>query len=180
MVRSKAYEEVRSRNPTFSEEQLRKVAEGISVSAIRYNLIKHDLDKIINFDIGESLSLEGDTGPYIQYAYARSRRLLEKSTEKILQPSFGLLNKEPETILIKAISKIDLVVEDAARTLKPKAVARYVHMMATAFNLFYESIPVLKEPDREKRITRLALVKAFYRTFKNALYLLGIEPLNEM
>jgi len=53
-------------------------------------------------------------------------------------------------------------------------------MMATAFNLFYESIPVLKEPDREKRITRLALVKAFHRTFKNALYLLGIEPLNEM
>ena len=180
MVRSKAYEEVRSRNPTFSEEQLHKVAGAISVSAIRYNLIKHDLDKIINFDIGESLSLEGDTGPYIQYAYARSRRLLEKSTEKISQPSFGLLNKEPETILIKAISKIDLVVEDAARTLKPKAVARYVHMMATAFNLFYESIPVLKEPDREKRITRLALVKAFHRTFKNALYLLGIEPLNEM
>jgi arginyl-tRNA synthetase len=180
MVRSRAYEEVRSRNPTFSEEQLCKVAEAISVSAIRYNLIKYDLDKIINFDIVESLSLEGDTGPYIQYAYARSRRMLEKSTENISQPSFCLLNREPETILIKAISKIDLVVEDAARTLKPKAVARYVHMMATAFNLFYERVPVLKEPDREKRETRLALVKAFCRTLQNALYLLGIEPLNEM
>jgi arginyl-tRNA synthetase len=180
MVRSKAYEEVRSRNPTFSEEQLYKVAEAISVSAIRYNLIKYDLDKIINFDIVESLSLEGDTGPYIQYAYARSRRLLEKSTENLSQPSFCLLNKESETTLIKAIAKIDLVVEDAARTLKPKAVARYVHMMATAFNLFYETVPVLKEPDREKRVTRLALVKAFCRTLQNALYLLGIEPLNEM
>ena len=180
MAQSKAYEEVRSRNPTFSEEQLRKVAEAISISAIRYNLVKYDLDKIINFDIVESLSLEGDTGPYVQYAYARSQRLLEKSTEEISQLSFCLLNKGPETMLIKAIAKLDLVVEEAARTLKPKSIARYVHMMATAFNLFYETVPVLKEPDRVKRVTRLALVVAFCRTLKNAFYLLGIEPLNEM
>lgn len=180
MAQSKAYEEVRSRNPTFSEDQLCKVAEAISISAIRYNLVKYDLDKIINFDIVESLSLDGDTGPYVQYAYARSQRLLEKSTEEISQLSFCLLTKEPETMLIKAIAKLDLVVEEAARTLKPKSIARYVHMMATAFNLFYETVPVLKEPDREKRVIRLALVVAFCRTLKNAFYLLGIEPLNEM
>ncbi len=179
-AQSKAYEEVRSRNPTFSEEQLHKVAEAISISAIRYNLVKYDLDKIINFDIVESLSLEGDTGPYVQYSYARSQRLLEKSTEEISQLSFCLLNKEPETMLIKAIAKLDLVVEEAARTLKPKSIARYVHMIATAFNLFYETVPVLKEPDREKRVARLALVVAFCRTLKNAFYLLGIEPLSEM
>ncbi|MGC1927734.1 MAG: arginine--tRNA ligase [Candidatus Nitrosopolaris sp.] len=180
MVQSKAYEEVRSRNPRLSEEHLCRVAEAISISAIRYNLIRYDLDKIITFDIVDSLSLEGDTGPYIQYAYARSRRLLEKSTEKISLPSFCLLKEEPEIVLIKAIAKLDLVVEDAARTLNPKSIARYVHMMATAFNLFYEIVPVLKEPDMEKRITRLALVEAFSRTLKNAFYLLGIEPLNEM
>jgi arginyl-tRNA synthetase len=181
LAQSKAYEEVRSRNPTFSEDQLRKVTEAISISAIRYNLLKYDLEKIINFDIVESLSLEGDTGPYVQYAYARSQRLLEKSTEGISQPlSFCLLNKEPETILIRAIAKFDLVVEEAARTLAPKSIVRYVHMMATAFNLFYETVPVLKEPDRDKRVTRLALVGAFCRTLKNAFYLLGIDPLNEM
>ena len=106
MVHSKAYEEVRLRNPSFSEKQLCEVAEAISISAIRYNLMRYDLDKIITFDIVDSLSLEGDTGPYIQYAYARSRRLLEKSTEKISQPSFSLLNKEPEIVLIKAIAKL--------------------------------------------------------------------------
>ncbi|HET7149368.1 MAG TPA: arginine--tRNA ligase [Candidatus Nitrosopolaris sp.] len=180
MAQSKAYDEVRSRDPTFSPERLSKIAEAISISAIRYNLVKYDLDKSINFDIVESLSLEGDTGPYVQYAYARSRRLLEKSTEEISQLSFGLLNKEPETMLIKAIAKLDLVVEEAAKTLKPKSIARYVHMIATAFNLFYETVPVLKEPDREKRVTRLALVVAFCRALKNAFYLLGIEPLNEM
>jgi arginyl-tRNA synthetase len=180
IVHSKAYEEVRLRNPTFSEEQLCKVAEAISISAIRYNLIKYDLDKIITFDIVDSLSLEGDTGPYIQYAYARARRLLEKSTEKISQLSFCLLKEEKEIVLIKAIAKLDLVVEDAARTLNPKSIAKYVHMLATAFNLFYETIPVIKEPDTEKRISRLALVEAFSRTAKNAFYLLGIEPLDEM
>ncbi|MGB8937782.1 MAG: arginine--tRNA ligase [Candidatus Nitrosopolaris sp.] len=180
MVHSKAYEEVRVRNPSFSGEQLCEIAEAVSISAIRYNLIRYDLDKIITFDIVDSLSLEGDTGPYIQYAYARSRRLLEKSTEKISQPSFCLLNKEQEIVLIKAIAKLDLVVEDAARTLNPKSIARYVHMIAAAFNLFYEIVPVLKEPDMEKRVARLALVEAFSITLKNAFYLLGIEPLNEM
>jgi arginyl-tRNA synthetase len=180
MVHSKAYEEVRLKNPSFSEEQLDEIAEKVSISAIRYNLIRYDLDKIITFDTVDSLSLEGDTGPYIQYAYARSRRLLEKSTEKISQPSFRLLNDEQEIVLIKAIAKLDLVVEDAARTLNPKSIARYLHMTAAAFNLFYEMVPVLKEPNMEKRIARVALVEAFSRTFKNALDLLGIEPLNEM
>jgi arginyl-tRNA synthetase len=179
-VRSKAYEEVRSRNPHSSEERLNKIAEAIAVSAIRYNLIKYDLDRIITFDIVESLSLDGDTGPYLQYAYARSRRLVEKSKELISEPSFSLLTNESEAVLLKLISKLDLVVEDAARTLNPKSVARYAHMLATAFNLFYEQIPILKEKNEQIRISRLALVKAFLRTLKNTFYLLGVEPLNEM
>jgi hypothetical protein len=71
-------------------------------------------------------------------------------------------------------------IAEAARTLNPKSIARYVHMIAAAFNLFYEIVPVLKEPDMEKRVARLALVEAFSITLKNAFYLLGIEPLNEM
>lgn len=83
-LHAKAYEEVRNRNPDFSDQQLNKIAEEISISAIRYNMIKQDFDKIITFDIKESLSLEGDTGPYLQYAYARSQRILEKSEEGII------------------------------------------------------------------------------------------------
>ncbi|HET6780097.1 MAG TPA: arginine--tRNA ligase, partial [Nitrososphaera sp.] len=75
-LHAKAYEEVKSRNHDFSEQQLYAIAEEIAISAIRYNMIKQDLDKIITFDIKESLSLEGDTGPYLQYAYARSQRIL--------------------------------------------------------------------------------------------------------
>src|SRR3712207_9199697 len=78
-------------------------------------MIKQDFDKIITFDIKESLSLEGDTGPYLQYAYARSQRILEKSEEGITagrtNSAFDRLTHESEIALIKEIAKLDLVVE---------------------------------------------------------------------
>ena len=83
-LHAKAYKEVKTRNPDFSDQQLNNTAEEISISAIRYNMIKQDLDKIITFDIKDSLSLEGDTGPYLQYAYARSRHAYLRSQSKAL------------------------------------------------------------------------------------------------
>ena len=181
-LHSKAYEEVKTRNPGFTDDQLNATAEEIAISAIRYNMIKQDLDKIITFDVKESLSLEGDTGPYLQYAYARSQRILEKSGQNVAGSSFafGRLNNESEIGLIKEIAKLDLVVEDAARSLSPKSLARYSYNLATTFNLFYEKVSVLKEPDVKVRAARLALVKAFGIALKNALAVLGITALERM
>jgi arginyl-tRNA synthetase len=181
-LHAKAYEEVKTRNPEFTEEQLHAIAEEIAISAIRYNMIKQDLDKIITFDIKESLSLEGDTGPYLQYAYARSQRILEKSGQGISGSNFAFdrLVHESEIALIREIAKMDLVVEDSARSLSPKSLARYSYNLATAFNIFYEKVPVLKEADVEVRAARLALVKAFGITLKNALGALGITALDRM
>jgi len=181
-LHTKAYEEVKTRNPGFTEDQLNAIAEEISISAIRYNMIKQDLDKIITFDVKESLSLEGDTGPYLQYAYARSQRILEKSAQDVTGSSFAFdrLNNESEIALIKEIAKLDLAVEDAARSLSPKSLARYSYNLATTFNLFYEKVPVLKEPDVKVRAARLALVKSFGIALKNALGVLGITALERM
>jgi arginyl-tRNA synthetase len=181
-LHAKAYEEVKTRNPGFTEEQLNATAEEIAISAIRYNMIKQDLDKIITFDVKESLSLEGDTGPYLQYAYARSQRILEKSGQDVVGVIFPFhrLTHESEIALIKEIAKLDLVVEDAAKSLSPKSIARYSYNLATAFNLFYEKVPVLKEPDPDVRMARLALVKAFGIALKNALDVLGITALERM
>lgn len=181
-LHAKAYEEVKTRNPGLAEEQLHSIAEEIAISAIRYNMIKQDLDKIITFDVKESLSLEGDTGPYLQYAYARSQRILEKSGQSVSGISFAFdrLAQEPEIALIKEIAKLDLVVEDAARSLSPKSLARYSYGLATAFNVFYEKVPVLKEADADVRAARLALVKAFGIALKNALGALGITALDRM
>ena len=181
-LHSKAYEEVKTRNPDFTEQQLNATAEEIAISAIRYNMIKQDLDKIITFDVKESLSLEGDTGPYLQYAYARSQRILEKSGQDVAGSSFAFerLTHESEISLIREIAKLDLVVEDAAKSLSPKSLARYSYSLATAFNFFYEKVPVLKERVADVRMARLALVKAFGIALKNALDVLGITALERM
>ena len=183
-LHAKAYEEVRNRNPDFSDQHLNKIAEEISISAIRYNMIKQDFDKIITFDIKESLSLEGDTGPYLQYAYARSQRILEKSEEGVTagrtNSAFDRLTHESEIALVKEIARLDLVVESATKSLSPKSLARYAYDLAMTFNLFYEKVPVLREHDNEVRIARLGLVKAFGITLKNTLEVLGITALDRM
>lgn len=180
LLHAKAYDEAKKRNPDLSLQSLNEIAEEIAVSAIRYNLIKQDLDKLITFDVKESLSLEGDTGPYLQYAYARSQRILEKAPQSSFQTEYELLSGEQELDLVKAISKFDIVLEESARMLDPKLIARYAYKLATAFNLFYEKVPVLKENDKEIMYSRLALVKAFGVSLKNVLNMIGVTPLNKM
>ena len=181
LLHAKAYDEAKKRNPDLSLQSLNEIAEEIAVSVIRYNLIKHDLDKLITFDVKESLSLEGDTGPYLQYAYARSQRILEKAPQSSFQTEYELLSGEQELDLVKAISKFDIVLEESARMLDPKLIARYAYKLATAFNLFYEKVPVpKKENDKEIMYSRLALVKAFGVSLKNVLNMIGVTPLNKM
>ena len=184
-LHAKAYGEVKMRNPNFSDEQLHGISEELAISAIRYNMIKQDLDKIITFDMEESLSLEGDTGPYLQYAYARSKRILEKAQQDILLSeridfAFDRLTHESEIAMIKMIGKLDLVVEETARALSPKSLAHYAYELAMTFNIFYERVPVLREQDNDVRMARLALVKAFGTALKNTLEVLGISPLDRM
>jgi arginyl-tRNA synthetase len=93
---------------------------------------------------------------------------------------FDLLTQEAEAVLIKEIAKLELVVEDATKSLSPKALARYSYGLATTFSLFYEKVPVIKEPDKEVLLARLALVKAFGIALKNALSLLGVTALAKM
>ena len=175
-----AYKEVKKRNPDLLENDINMIAEEIGISAIRYNLIKQDLDKIITFDIVDSLSLVGNTGPYLQYTYARSQRILEKYGEKIKSGNFNLLTQEYEVDLIKIIAKMDLEIEQTVKTLNPKLLAKYAYDLATAFNLFYEKVPVLREENKEIMLSRLALVKSLGITLKNIFSLLGISALDRM
>jgi arginyl-tRNA synthetase len=179
-LHSKAYDEAKIRNPNMSYRILDNIAESIAVSAIRYAMIKQDLDKTITFDIIESLSLSGDTGPYLQYAYARSIRILEKSNDRIISGHYDFINTDEEISLIKELAKYDIVLEEAATSLSPKLLARYAYRLAVLFNVFYEKIPVISEHSSEVRIGRLALVKAFSVTLKIVLNLLGIPALKRM
>jgi arginyl-tRNA synthetase len=182
-LHEKALAEARKRNPNLADEQLIDIAEKIAISSIRFYMIKQDLNKIIPFDIVECLSLEGETGPYLQYSYARSQRLLEKSGQDFQsfgKANFGLLRTSSEIDLIRLLSKLELVVEEAVVTLNPKVLARYAFELATTFNLYYEKVPILKEKNTDTILSRLVLVGAFGIVLKKVLNLLGIEALHKM
>lgn len=185
----KAKQEAKERNPTFSDYELAEIAEELAISAMRYNLIKYDIEKIMKFDIEDSLSLSGDSGPYIQYTHARLSRLIEKSGFGLLADQSSkdfmlgvadLLSQEIECELLTQISKFENIVLNGVENFDPKIIARYLHTLATKFNVYYEKIPIVKEQDRRIRDARISLVKAIKITLINGMRALGLTPLERM
>lgn len=176
----KAKEEIRSRHPNMTDSELSGISESLGRAAVRYNMIKQDLERPIVFDLEESLSLDGDSGPYLQYAFARSQRLLEKGELTHRTNSLANLLHEKESNLIRELSKMDLIIEQCSSQMNPKLMARYAHKLAVAFNLYYEKVPILKETNESLVSARLLLVKAFNIVMRLALNYLGIDPLNRM
>ncbi len=175
-LKKKAREETRKRNLSESDPWLDDVSEAIAVAALRYDLIKQDPDKMIVFDLEESLRFEGDTGPYLLYTYARARRILDKTEGKpaISLQSAAKITKPVEKELLKKLSMLDRSLITAGDYLSPKEVAVYAHDLAFRFNEFYEKVPVNKEEDSELRDARLALVDAASRVLAQAMRLMGL------
>jgi arginyl-tRNA synthetase len=175
-LKQKAREETRKRNLAESDDWVDDVAEAVAVSALRYELLKQDPDKMIIFDMDESLRFDGDTGPYLLYTYARARRILDKTAGKprIDERGAAKLAKDPEKQLVKKLSMLDKAVMKAGEYLSPKEVAIYAHDLAVKFNEFYETVPVNKEEDEQLRDARLALVDASSRVLAQSMKLMGL------
>jgi arginyl-tRNA synthetase len=181
LLKQKITEETKKRHPEMEDSKIEKIAQSVSIGTLRYEMIKQDLDKIITFDLAKSLSLEGDTAPYIQYAYARASRILEKSGIKpTTDVDFSLLQETSELNLVKTIGLFNLQVRDAANNFAPKVIARYCHDLAVAFNSFYEHVKVLDSDNDELKSSRICLVNSFNITLEKALDLLGISAPNRM
>ena len=131
--------------------------------------------KEIVFNKEEAMRFEGDTGPYLQYSYARACSITRKSTNKEKYKIPEISNQE--TSLIKVIDEFPTELENAAKELNPAIVANYAYKLSQRFNEFYVSCKVIGEKEEAFRI---ALVKIFKITLKNALNLLGITPLEQM
>jgi len=177
---SKAKEEIIKRNPEITGDDLEKTSEEIAISAMRYSLIKNDLEKEIKFDMIDSLSLDGNSGPYLQYAYARCCRLIEKSSAKSFNGNVTCLSNRIEYRIIKHLSKFAIILEDTTKNMEPKLIAQYAYELATMFNLFYEKLPILKESNTEISNARISLVEAIRLILKMNLSLVGITPLERM
>lgn len=181
LLKNKTIEETKKRHPEMSDSEIEQIAHYVSVGTLRYEMIKQDLDKMITFDLTKSLSLEGDTAPYIQYTHARASRIIEKSARNpSIDVDFSLLNDASELSLIKIIGLFEIYVLDAAKNLSPKVIARYCHDLAVAFNSFYEHVKVLELGDENLENSRLCLVHSFKITLEKALELLGITAPDKM
>jgi arginyl-tRNA synthetase len=136
-------------------------------------------DKLLAFDWEEALQLEGNTGPYLQYAHTRCNGILKKTRGwKVKFENKNLVEEEKK--LIKKLTEFPDVVEQSLRDFRPHYICNYAYELATIFSEFYHSCPVLKAETKNLRNFRLTLVKATKITLKNSLKLLGIDALMKM
>ena len=167
---------LKKRNKKLKEDEIEKKAKLIALAAIKYEMLSQGPNKTITFNENQAVSFEGNTGPYLQYSYARASSILKKS--KIKKSNIKIDNlSQSEIQLLSQISKFPETVENAGKLMNPALIANYSYDLAKSFNEFYHSCQVIGS---EEEAFRLKLINSFRTTLKNALYLLGIEVMEEM
>ncbi|MBU0929450.1 MAG: arginine--tRNA ligase [Nanoarchaeota archaeon] len=164
---------IEKKNPKLKNKD--EAARKVAIAAIFFGDLKNNRVHDIVFDIEKFIDFEGNTGPYIQYTYARASSILRKAGKK---NSFSVKElNEKEILLINKLNIFNEIIISAARQNSPAIIANYTYELAQLFNEFYHSCPVLKS---DNEWFRLALVQATRQVIKNGLNLLGIDVLEEM
>ncbi len=165
----------------LSEKEVQRRAEIIARAAIFFGDLKNYRENNMVFDIDKFLSFEGDTGPYLLYTYARANSILNKLGKKLIVKKIDFLSplEEKEISLIKKLNSFQEIIDKAEKDYDPSAIAMYCLDISHLFNEFYHLYPILNAEDKIKE-KRIFIVQAFSYVLKNALYLLGIETLEEM
>jgi arginyl-tRNA synthetase len=184
-IKKLATSEIRQRDPqgTLSDDEVKSRAEKIGIGAVKFYLLRVRPTQSINFDPAESISFDGFTGPYCQYAYARIFGILEKAGSTNLElenVDFAQLGNPEEWQLLQKLIEFPAEVEGAVRELNPSRVAVHIFNTAKAFNQFYNKHPVIKAGNDKLVNARLALIKATAVVLKKGLDLLGIDVLENM
>jgi arginyl-tRNA synthetase len=163
----------------ITEEETNEIARKVGLGALKYFILKVDPRKNMLFNPAESIDFNGNTGPFIQYTYARIQSVLRKSglskgsVMVILDFSNGLDLKE--LTLIQRLCEYPAVVRNAGDNFSPAVICNYAYDLACDFNSFYHDLSILNEPDVAKRALRLLLAKNVAKVLYSAMALLGIE-----
>lgn len=171
--------ELKERYKDLNDAEIEARSKAIGLGALKFFILKHDHVKDMNYNPKESISFEGETGPYVQYAYARISSILDKFGRNVEKADYSLLKEEAEKKLIKLVADFPNVVEESARNTRPSLVARYLLELTHAFNEFYEKCWVLVDNEELKK-ARILLSICVKQVLKNGLGLLGIECLEKM
>lgn len=157
-------------------DEKREVARIIGMGALKYFILKVDPRKNMLFNPEESIDFNGNTGPFIQYTYARIRSLLRKAGDNL--PALDVANVAPndkEIAIIQRLADFATTVIEAGKTYSPALIANYTYELAKEFNQFYHDYSILKEDDDNVKVFRLELSRTVASVIKRALSLLGIE-----
>ena len=166
----------------MSEAERQEVARIVGMGALKYFILKVDARKNMLFNPEESIDFNGNTGPFIQYTYARIRSILRKASPNPLQREgaigselAGCSLNEKEIELVQKMSEFGAAVEQAGKDYSPSGIANYCYELTKVFNQFYHDYSILNEPDEQKKAVRLVIAKNVAKIIKNGMSLLGIE-----
>ena len=160
----------------FSEEETNEIARKVGLGALKYFILKVDPRKNMLFNPAESIDFNGNTGPFIQYTYARIQSVLRKAENE----KFGIINHNSqiapkELSLIQRLCEYPSVVRTAGDDFSPAVICNYAYALACDFNSFYHDLSILNEPDEAKKALRLLLAKNVAKVLCSSMALLGIE-----
>ncbi len=170
---------VKEKNPKLSEEQRQSIAEAVGIGALKYNDLRENRHSDIIFDWDRMLNISGDSGPYLQYTYARLNNIKRKAgwlAGWMIGRSNGKnLETEQEFLIIRKILNFPDVVSESATMLLPNILALYLYELANLANTYYSSTPILKDENKNRRNDRLMLIGVAASILKTGLNLLGIK-----
>lgn len=163
----------------MSEEEKREIARVVGLGALKYFILKVDARKNMLFNPEESIDFNGNTGPFIQYTYARIRSIMRKAAAEGMTlpaqlPTDAPLN-DKEIALIQKMNDFGAVIEQAATDYSPSGIANYCYELTKDFNQFYHDYSILNADTQEEKLTRLVLANNVAKIIKNGMLLLGIE-----
>ena len=161
----------------ITEEEAQEIARIVGMGALKYFILKVDARKNMLFNPEESIDFNGNTGPFIQYTYARIRSILRKWNDEITldEKAFEVELAEKEISLIQRLQGFETAVRQAGQDYNPSCIANYCYDLVKEYNQFYHDFSVLKEEDKAKQQVRLMLSAAVGQVVKNGMKLLGIE-----
>ncbi|MBD5182010.1 MAG: arginine--tRNA ligase [Bacteroidales bacterium] len=173
---SDARETSSERFADMPEDEAAEIARIVGMGALKYFLLKVDPKKNMLFNPKESIDFNGNTGPFLQYTYARIRSICRRAKAELASCSYAeAVPNEKEQALIQKIADFPETVAAAGRTYSPALVAKYCYELAKEYNQFYHDYQILREPDAATRCLRLNLSKITSRTLREGVALLGIE-----
>ncbi|MBO5361912.1 MAG: arginine--tRNA ligase [Paludibacteraceae bacterium] len=167
--------------PDITEEEANEIARMVGLGALKYFILKVDPRKNMLFNPEESIDFNGNTGPFIQYTYARIQSVLRKAGEQPAVSPNNLIALSPKELsLIQRLVDYPAAVRQAGDEFSPAVIANYAYALACDFNSFYHDHSILNEADADKRVLRLLLSQTVAKVIKSAMALLGIEVPNRM